>query len=329
MRRKVEYANFGSAGVKVSRLALGLGFRGQSDEAEAQRVIEAAIDSGINLIDCANVYGLMDDRANIGRSEVVLGRALKGKRDDVVITSKVASEIGPGPNDIGVSRYHILREVERSLRRLDTDHLDVYLVHSYDETTPLDETLSALDSLVRDGKIRYFGVCNFTAWQVCKALWTSGRNGQEPLICVQNPYSLMNRSLEDEMFGMVADQGLGLMAYSPLAVGLLSGMYSADEPAPGGSLWATNRKAVFDAALDGDRGRTLAAVQEVARETGKTPAQVALAWVLSHPEVTVAITGGDTIAHLEDNLGAVGWNLDDDQIARLNEASSSLSTVLD
>ena len=325
----MEYANFGSAGVKVSRLALGLGFRGQSDEAEAQRVIEAAIDSGINLIDCANVYGLMDDRANIGRSEVVLGRALKGKRDDVVITSKVASEIGPGPNDIGLSRYHILREVERSLRRLDTDHLDVYLVHSYDETTPLDETLSALDSLVRDGKIRYFGVCNFTAWQVCKALWTSGRNGQESLICVQNPYSLMNRSLEDEMFGMVADQGLGLMAYSPLAVGLLSGMYSADEPAPGGSLWATNRKAVFDAALDGDRGRTLAAVQEVARETGKTPAQVALAWVLSHPEVTVAITGGDTIAHLEDNLGAVGWNLDDDQIARLNEASSSLSTVLD
>ena len=182
---------------------------------------------------------------------------------------------------------------------------------------------------MRDGKIRYFGVCNFTAWQVCKALWTSGRNGQESLICVQNPYSLMNRSLEDEMFGMVADQGLGLMAYSPLAVGLLSGMYSADEPAPGGSLWATNRKAVFDAALDGDRGRTLAAVQEVARETGKTPAQVALAWVLSHPEVTVAITGGDTIAHLEDNLGAVGWNLDDDQIARLNEASSSLSTVLD
>ena len=325
----MEYANFGSAGLKVSRLALGLGFRGQSDEAEAQRVIEAAIDSGINLIDCANVYGLMDDRANIGRSEVVLGRALKGKRDDVVITSKVASEIGPGPNDIGLSRYHILREVERSLRRLDTDHLDVYLVHSYDETTPLDETLSALDSLVRDGKIRYFGVCNFTAWQVCKALWTSGRNGQESLICVQNPYSLMNRSLEDEMFGMVADQGLGLMAYSPLAVGLLSGMYSADEPAPGGSLWATNRKAVFDAALDGDRGRTLAAVQEVARETGKTPAQVALAWVLSHPEVTVAITGGDTIAHLEDNLGAVGWNLDDDQIARLNEASSSLSTVLD
>ena len=325
----MEYVNFGSAGVQVSRLALGLGFRGQSDEADAQRVIEAAIDSGINLIDCANVYGLMDDRANIGRSEVVLGKALKGKRDDVIITSKVASEIGPGPNDIGLSRYHILREVERSLRRLDTDHLDVYLVHRYDETTPLGETLSALDSLVRDGKIRYFGVCNFTAWQVCKALWSSDRNGQESLICVQNPYSLMNRSLETEMFGMVADQGIGIMAYSPLAVGLLSGHYSADAPAPDGSLWATSRKAVFETALDGKRGQTLTAVQEVARESGKTPAQVALAWVLSHPEISVAITGGDTLAHLEDNLGAVGWKLDDEQIARLNEASASLSTVLD
>ena len=325
----MEYVNFGAAGVQVSRLALGLGFRGQADEAEARKVIEAAIDRGINLIDCANVYGLMDDRANIGRSEEILGKVLKGRRDDVVITSKVASEIGPGPNDVGLSRYHIFREVERSLRRLDTDHLDVYLVHRYDETTPLEETLSALDTLVRDGKIRYFGVCNFTAWQVCKALWASDRRSQESLICVQNPYSLMNRSLESEMFGLVADQGLGVMAYSPLAVGLLSGAYSADAPAPENSLWATNRDAAFSTALEGDRGRTLSVVQEVARETGKTPAQVALAWVLSHPEISVAITGGDTVAHLEDNLGAIGWQLDPDQIARLNEASSALTAVLD
>ena len=166
----MEYVNFGSAGVQVSRLALGLGFRGQGDEAEAQRVIEHTIDQGINLIDCANVYGTMDDRANIGRSEVILGKALKGKRDDVVITSKVASPMGEGPNDDGLSRYHIMREVENSLTRLDTDHIDVYLVHTFDESTPLEETVRALDDLVRSGKVRYVGCCNYAAWQVCKGL---------------------------------------------------------------------------------------------------------------------------------------------------------------
>ncbi|MDE2697953.1 MAG: aldo/keto reductase, partial [Gemmatimonadota bacterium] len=140
----MEYVNFGSAGVKVSRLALGLGFRGQADEAEGQRVIERAIDLGINLIDCANTYGPGDDRTHIGRSEVVLGKSLKGKRDDVVITSKVFSRIGTGPNDQGLSRYHIMREVERSLNRLDTDHIDVYLVHNFDESTPIEETARAL-----------------------------------------------------------------------------------------------------------------------------------------------------------------------------------------
>src|SRR5262249_43218583 len=183
----MEYINFGSSGLKVSRLALGLGLRGQADEKEAERLIRRAFDGGINLFDCANVYGLMDDRAYAGRSEMILGRALKGVRDDVVIISKVVGAIGRGPNDQGASRYHVLREAERSLRRLDTDRIDVYLLHSFDPTTPLEEQLRALDDLVRQGKVRYVGVCNYQAWQVCRALWIQERINAAPLITVHNP----------------------------------------------------------------------------------------------------------------------------------------------
>lgn len=306
----MEYVNFGKAGVQVSQLALGLGFRGQGDEAEAQRVIEHTIDQGINLIDCANVYGTMDDRANIGRSEVILGKALKGKRDDVVITSKVASPMGDGPNDDGLSRYHIMREVENSLTRLDTDHIDVYLVHTFDESTPLEETIRALDDLVRSGKVRYVGCCNYAAWQVCKGLWVADRYNAAPFMCVQNQYNLLTRHLEGEMFGLVRDQGLGVMVYSPLAVGLLSGIYPPDNPAPEGTLWATRLRDQFPAAVQGAASEVISTVIKFAGELGVTPAQLALAWVLSHPEITVAITGGDTIEHLNDNIGAVGWTLD-------------------
>jgi 1-deoxyxylulose-5-phosphate synthase len=325
----MEYINFGSAGVKVSRLALGLGFRGQRDEGEAQRVIEEAIDAGINLIDCANIYGPMDDRANIGRSEVVLGKAMKGKRDDLVITSKVASAVGKGPNDRGLSRFHIMREVERSLQRLDTDHIDVYLVHTFDETTPLEETLRALDDLVHSGKVRYLGCCNFKAWQVCRSLWLADSLNLIPFMCVQNPYSLLNRQLEQEMFGLVRDQGLGVMVYSPLAVGLLSGAYIPGQPAPAGSLWGTRRADHYEAMMQGERGRIIGCVLQIAAELGKTPAQLAIAWVLSRPEVTVAITGGDTREHLHNNLGAVGWVLDPEIRAELDTISESLRTILD
>ena len=321
---RMEYVNFGKAGIKVSRLALGLGFRGQADEAEAQRTIEHAIDQGINLIDCANSYGPLDRRESAGRSEVILGKALKGIRDDIVITSKVASRVGDGPNDRGLSRAHILREVERSLTRLDTDHIDVYLAHVFDDSTPLEETVRALDDLVRSGKVRYAGCCNFTAWQVCEALWVADRINAAPFICVQNPYHLLNRDLEREMFGLVRDQGLGVMVYSPLAIGFLSGIYSPDRPAPSGSLWATaGYRGRFSAAMQGASGEVVSTVIDLARELGKTPAQLAIAWVLSHPEVTVAITGGDTIAHLDDSLGSVGWTLDDSVRLKLDTLSAA------
>ena len=206
----MEYVNFGTAGVRVSRLALGLGLRGQPDERAAERLIRRAFDGGITLFDCANVYGLRDDRAYAGRSEEILGRALRRRRDDVVITTKVVSPIGAGPNDQGGSRYHILREVERSLRRLGTDRIDVYLLHAFDAD---DAAGGAVPGARRPGARRArcatSGVCNYQAWQVCRALWVQERLNAAPLITVQNPYSLLNRALEGEMFPLVAGAGAG------------------------------------------------------------------------------------------------------------------------
>lgn len=319
----MEYVNFGKAGVRVSQLAVGLGLRGQNDAAEAQRMIEHAIANGINLIDCANIYGLMDDRANVRMSEAILGRALKGKRDDVLITSKVEQVIGPGPNDHGASRYHIIREAERSLKNIGTDHIDFYLIHRFDPTTPIEETVRAMDDLVRSGKVRYIGCCNFQAWQVCKALWTADRIHATPFMVVQHRYSLIYRQMEREMFPIIREEGLGAMAFSPLGTGLLSGLYSPDTDPPAGTHWAS-RVQEYRRNMAGDRGKAISTVIEVARELGKTPAQVALAWAISHPELTVAITGGDTVAHLDDNLGAIGWTLEESVREKLDAASANL-----
>ena len=325
----MQYVNFGSAGVKVSRVALGLGLRGQGDEKEARNLIAAALDLGVNLFDCANIYGLKDDRANSGTSEKLLGKALQGRRDEVVITSKVRGAVGDGPNDIGLSRYHILREAERSLRRLNTDRIDVYLIHGLDETTPLEETLRALDSLVQEGKVRYVGICNHQAWQVVQALRVQERLNAAPLITVQHPYNLLNRELEREMFPMVAEMGVGVMVYSPLAVGLLSGDYRRDTMPEENSLWGGRRRHSFQDVL---RDRVADVVEEVvavAERLGATPGQVSQAWVLSHPEVTCIISGADVPAHIEDTVGAVGLELPAEEIRRLDVVSTGLQTALD
>ncbi|HIO78339.1 TPA: aldo/keto reductase, partial [Candidatus Poribacteria bacterium] len=235
----------------------------------------------------------------------------KGRRDDIVITTKVAAAIGPGPNDEGLSRYHVMREVERSLKRLGTDYIDIYLVHRFDQLTPLEETIRTLDDLVHMGKVRYVGCCNYAAWQVCKSLWIADRINAAPYICAQNLYNLLNRQMEGEMFSLIRDMGLGAMAFSPLAVGLLSGIYSPDRPPPVGSLFATRNREDFTRMMEESVSQVIATVSRLAGELDKTPAQLALAWVLSHPEITVAITGGDTIEHLNDNIGAIGWKLDD------------------
>ena len=323
----MEYVSFGNSGLTVSRMALGLGLRDQHDERQAERLIRRAVDRGITLFDCANVYGLGDDRAVIGQAEEILGRALRGTRDDVVITSKVDQPIGPGPNDRGASRYHIMREVERSLRRLATDRIDVYLLHVYDAATPLDEQFRALDDLVRQGKIRYVGVCNYQAWQICQALHVQERINASRLIAAQNPYSLLNRELERELFPFVRDSRVGIMAYAPLAIGLLGGAYRPDAPPSSSTLWARKGPEGLAAALSGRPGEVMRTAFAVAERTGATVAQVALQWVMTHPEISVVITGADTTEQLDDNVGSIGLRLSSDDIDELNRVSEGMRLV--
>ena len=316
----MKYVKFGSTGLEVSPLALGTVFREQRDEDEALNVIETAIDRGINFLDCANMYGPYDERIHgPGGSERILAKAIKGKRDRVVITSKVEEPVGTGPNDMGLSRYHIMREVEHSLTRLGTDHIDIYLAHHPDPTTPIEETVSAFDRLMQDGKIRYYCLCNYPAWEATRALWAADKRDMEKAVGLQLPYNLFRRDIEDEVFGLVRDQGLGVMAYSPLAVGLLTGVYSPDAPPPEGSLWAKRRlRDRFSGALSGRNAAVLAAVHDIAAELDATPAQISLAWVLSHPEITVADVGCDTVDQIDENLGALDLELSSAQIGRLN-----------
>ena len=307
-------------------MALGLGFRRQSDPIAAQRVIEHAIDLGINFIDCANVYSVGTDQDGIVHSETVLGKTLQGKRDDLVITTKAASPIGPGPNDAGLSRYHIMREVDRSLTRLNTDHIDIYLVHVIDESTPLHETIRALDDLVRAGKVRYTGCCNYEdSWRICKALWIADTINATPYMCIQNQYSLLIRSLEREIFGLVREEGLGVMVYSPLGVGLLSG---ANLPGafPPEALWENrNPRLENGRSIQEVASAVISSVKQLAGEMDKTPAQLALAWVLSHPEITAAIIGCDTMDQVTENVGALGWTLDDSVREKLDAVSAPLT----
>ena len=326
-----EYVNFGKGGVMVTRMALGLGFRGQNNADDAKKTIAAALDGGLNLIDCANIYGLGDDRRRAGTSEIILGEVMqdRGNRDDIVITSKVSSPVAPAVNDRNTSRWHIMREVERSLKRLQTDRIDVYLIHHFDDTVGYEERTRALEDLVRDGKIRYTGLCNYQAWQVVETLRVQDRINAGSLIAVQNPYSMLNRELEDEMFPMVRTTSLGIMAYSPLGVGLLSGDYDPDRMPDNSRLWGSRRSHAFDRTIRGRAADVIRTNAEVAKRIGATPAQVAQAWVLSHPEITISISGADTAGQMQDNLGALEVVIPEEDLTKLNEASYRLRITLD
>ena len=315
----MQFVRIGSSDLEVSRMALGLGFRGQSSDTEAVRLIEHAIDSGINFIDCANKYQLRTDADDAhGSSEEILGRVLKTRRDQLVITSKVGAEGGPEKEAGGCSRENILREVERSLSRLGTDYIDLYFLHRFDPVTPMEETLGVLDELVTSGKVRYVGCSNYQAWQVCKGLWYSERMGAARFVCVQNNYNLLNRGLEREMFPLVRDQGLGMMAFSPLQVGLLSGAYVPGEPPPPGSLWSERREE-FDKVFRGEAAAVVETAAAVARDRGVSMPQLAVNWVLARDEVSVVITGSDSVEQFDDNRAAFDWELDDLELAKLNE----------
>jgi aryl-alcohol dehydrogenase-like predicted oxidoreductase len=317
----MNYRYLGKTGLKVSELCLGaMTFGREASEAVSRQILDHFVEAGGNFIDTADVY-------TRGASEEVVGRWLKGKsRDDFVIATKVRFPMGEGPNDVGLSRKHILAAVEASLRRLGTDYIDLYQVHNWDRGTPLEETLSTLDGLVRSGKARYIGVSNYTGWQLQKAIDLSRYKGWEPFVCLQPLYNLLDRSTEWELLPICQNEGLGVIPWSPLRGGWLSGKFRRGMAAPPEDTrvktaeehgWSESWSAYANERTWG----VLDALSEVAEETGKTPAQVALNWVLGCPGVTAPIIGARTLEQLKDNVGAAGWSLSEEQLARLNQAS--------
>lgn len=315
----MDYRRMGETGLLVSELCLGcMTFGREADETTSRELVDRFLEAGGNFLDTANVY-------SDGVSEEVTGRAIKGVRDELVLATKVRFPVGEGPNDAGLSRKHIMRSCEESLRRLGTDYIDLYQVHCWDALTPLEETLAALTDLVREGKVRYIGVSNFTAWQIMKSLWVSEAGGFERFVCLQPQYSLVERNIEYEILPVCREEGLGVIPWSPLGGGFLSGKYRRDERPPEDSRIASATESMeeyWDRRATGRNWRVLDAVGEVAKETGKTYAQISLNWLLRQEGVTAPIVGARTMEQLEDNLGAAGWELAAEQVERLSEAGA-------
>lgn len=317
----MNYRYMGKTGLRVSELCLGaMTFGRESTEEVSFQMLNRFLEAGGNFIDTADVYSR-------GISEEILGRWLRTqKRDDLVIATKVRFAMGDKPNEVGLSRKHILAGVESSLRRLNTDYIDLYQVHMWDRSTPLEETLGTLNELVRSGKVRYIGASNFTGWQLQKAVDLSRQMGWEPFTCLQPLYNLLDRELEWELVPVCLNEGLGIIPWSPLRGGWLSGKYRRGMTAPQegtrvkqaedegwSESWSTYNTEHTWNVID-----TLLAV---AQEIGKSPAQVALNWLLQRPGVTAPIIGARNMQQFEDNLGATGWSLSSEQMERLNTAS--------
>jgi aryl-alcohol dehydrogenase-like predicted oxidoreductase len=316
----MNYRELADTGVFVSELCLGtmtFGGRGQMweviggiDQQSVDAIVSRALDAGINFVDTANVY-------SAGESETMLGKALGSRRHEVVLATKVRGRTGPGPNQVGLSRLHILQAVEDSLKRLDTDYIDLYQIHRFDLLTNIEDTLRTLDDLVHAGKVRYIGCSNLAAWQLMKALAVSREQGLERFKCTQSYYSLAGRDLEREMIPLLKDQGLGLLVWSPLAGGFLSGKFTRD----GGDDAA--RRAKFDfPPVDKEKGfAVLDVAKAIADRHGASVAQVALAWILANSAVTSVIIGARKPAQLEDNLKAIDVRLSAEDMKALDEVS--------
>ena len=315
----MEYRQLGRTGIRVTEACLGaMTFGRETEEAESRAILDRYLDAGGNFIDTANVY-------NRGASEEILGRNLGARREDIVLATKCRMPMGGGPNQGGASRRVIREQVEASLRRLQTDWIDLYQIHCWDANTPLEETLSTLDALVREGKVRYIGASNYTGWQLATALGVSKHHGWEPYISIQPQYSLVCRDIERELLPLAEHSGLAVLPWSPLGGGLLSGKYQPGETPPSDSRAAdsTPSAILIRMRIEEERNFTVAqAVHDLATELGKTMAQVALNWVLHRPGVTAPILGARTVAQIDDNLGAIGWQLDADALARLDDASA-------
>jgi aryl-alcohol dehydrogenase-like predicted oxidoreductase len=318
----MEYRQLGRSGLRVSTLSLGtMGFGGtgwatpvgQIDAAGARDQIALARDAGVNLIDTADVY-------SAGLAEEILGDALGTSRDQILVATKARMPMGEGPNDAGLSRHHLVRAAEASLRRLRTDYIDLYQVHEWDGQTPLEETLTALDDLVRSGKVRYVGCSNYAAWQMMKALAISERRQLERFVSQQVYYSLQSRDIESEIVPACLDQGVGILVWSPLAGGLLSGKYRRGATAPAGSrhLSEWSEPPVHD---EEKLYATIEAAAGIGEAHGVSAAQVALAWLLTRPGVTSLVVGARTTDQLADNLAAARLELTADEIKALDDVS--------
>lgn len=310
----MEYRRMGRSGLKVSEICLGtMTFGHGADEAEAKAIVDLALEAGINFFDTANSY-------SNGRSEELLGKALKGRRRDAVVATKFFNPMGSGPNDSGMSRVHIMQAIEDSLRRLQMDYVDLYYIHHVDRETPLEEMLRALDDLVHQGKVRYIACSNYEAWRLMEALWISDSKNLARFECYQPQYSLVVRDIEQEIMPICRLKGLGVVVWSPLAGGFLTGKYKPGERSVSGTRsdegWAYPKQ-YFAANAD----ETLATLLETSQALGRSPAQVAIRWVLEQPGLTSAIVGARTADQLRDNLGATGWRLEGEALETLNRVS--------
>lgn len=319
----MEYRHLGASGFKVPVLSFGAGtFGGQgplfsawgsTDTKEARRLIDICLEAGVTMFDTADVY-------SNGESERILGEAIKGRRDKVVISTKATFRFADGPNDIGSSRFHLIEACDAALTRLGTDHIDLFQLHGFDTMTPVEETLSTLDDLVRAGKIRYVGVSNFSGWHVMKSLAVAKKYGYPRYVANQTYYSLIGREYEWELMPLGLDQGLGAVVWSPLGWGRLTGKIRRGQPLPKDSRLHETAKygpPVPDELLF----RVVDALDEVARETGKLIPQIALNWLLQRPTVSTVVIGARNEEQLRQNLDAVGWSLTPEQMAKLDAAS--------
>ena len=316
----MRYRTLGSTGTVVSTLCLGsMTFGKESDEPTAHRQLDRFVAAGGTFIDTANVY-------QHGVAEEMIGRWLAGHnhRDDLVIATKARMPMGDGPNDVGLSRQHLMRAVEDSLRRLQTDHIDLYQMHCWDALTPLEETLAALDDLVHAGKVRYVGASNFTGWQLQRAALLAHYSGWAPIVTYQPQYNLLAREIEWELVPLCLDEGIGLLPWSPLGGGWLTGKYHPDQRPTGDTRLGEDPERgveAYDLRNTDRTWRVLEVVAEIADSRGLTMAQVALAWVTQRPGVTSTILGARTVEQLEDNLGAADTVLSDEETERLDKAS--------
>lgn len=312
----MEYRRLGRAGLMVSELCLGtMTFGNEADEETSKQITDRFVEAGGNFVDTANVYSK-------GVSEELTGQAIaRHKREDIVLATKFRFPMGDGPNDSGASRKHVIAACEASLRRLGTDYIDLYQIHCWDAHTPVEETLSALDDLVRAGKVRYIGASNFTGWQLEKSLRVSEREGLARFDCLQPQYSLIVRDIEREVLPVCREEGLGVIPWSPLAGGFLTGKYSREDAPPEDTRMAAWTD-TWQRHATPEKFDVVDRVATVAGARGKEPAQVALNWVKNRPGVTSPIIGARSLEQLEKNLGATGWSLSPEELDSLEETSA-------